>query len=192
MCLRGQKAHLKSHKMLIHNRIFHPTLNIPSGSQVNVGNEKRVDGGRRKRPLENVTWSGLSEGNLGWTLHQNMAPKGKSVQYQEPIEDKKVTGRHHPYASKPRMGHASLSREKIVDDEDENMSLIQSEINDEPRKDNSTAHEQGTQSNSEFTHPQMGLAQGMLKQSEVRQQTNQARKAHNVGNVKARRRNKNG
>ncbi|MBW0549325.1 hypothetical protein O181_089040, partial [Austropuccinia psidii MF-1] len=51
-----------------------PTLNIPSGSQVHVGNEKQVDGGNQKRPLENVTWS-------------DMAPKGKSVQSQEPIED---------------------------------------------------------------------------------------------------------
>ncbi|MBW0575995.1 hypothetical protein O181_115710, partial [Austropuccinia psidii MF-1] len=64
-----------------------PTLNSPSGSQVHVGNGKRVDAGRRKRSLENVTWSGLSEGNPGLMLHQNMAPKGKSVQSQEPIED---------------------------------------------------------------------------------------------------------
>ncbi|MBW0593250.1 hypothetical protein O181_132965 [Austropuccinia psidii MF-1] len=32
-----------------------PTLNIQSGSQVHVGNEKWVDGGQQKRPLENVT-----------------------------------------------------------------------------------------------------------------------------------------
>ncbi|MBW0573683.1 hypothetical protein O181_113398 [Austropuccinia psidii MF-1] len=48
-----------------------PTLTIPSGSPVHVGNEKCVDGGQQKRPLENVTWSGLSEGNLGLTLHQS-------------------------------------------------------------------------------------------------------------------------
>ncbi|MBW0578070.1 hypothetical protein O181_117785 [Austropuccinia psidii MF-1] len=96
------------------------------------------------------------------------------------VHKEKVTGRHHPYASKPRTGHASSSREKIVDDEDENMSPAQSERNDEPRRDNFTAHEQGTQSNSEFTHPQMGLAQSMLEQSEVRQKRNQACKAHNV------------
>ncbi|MBW0569476.1 hypothetical protein O181_109191 [Austropuccinia psidii MF-1] len=42
-----------------------PTLNIPSESQVHAGNEKRVDGGCQKRPLENVTWSGLLEGNPG-------------------------------------------------------------------------------------------------------------------------------
>ncbi|MBW0582227.1 hypothetical protein O181_121942 [Austropuccinia psidii MF-1] len=154
-------------------------LNIPSGSQVNA--------------------------NLGLTLHQNMEPKGKSVQSQEPIEDRdelyessplvhkeKVTGQHHPYASKPRTGHASSSREKMVDDEDENMSLTQSERNDEQRRNNFMAHEQGTQSNSEFSLPQMGLAQSMLDQSEVRQQTNKARKAHNLQNVKARRSNKNG
>ncbi|MBW0555182.1 hypothetical protein O181_094897 [Austropuccinia psidii MF-1] len=69
---------------------------------------------------------------------------------------------------------------KIVDDEDENMSPTQSERNDKPRRDNFMVHEQGTQSNSEFTHPQMGLAQSMLEQSEVRRQRNQACKAHNV------------
>ncbi|MBW0535494.1 hypothetical protein O181_075209 [Austropuccinia psidii MF-1] len=36
-----------------------PTLNIPSGYQVHVGHEKLVDGGRQKRPLKNVSWSGL-------------------------------------------------------------------------------------------------------------------------------------
>ncbi|MBW0501249.1 hypothetical protein O181_040964 [Austropuccinia psidii MF-1] len=125
-----------------------PTLNIPSGSQVHVGYEKWVD---------------------------YMAPKGKSVQSQEPIEDcdelyassplvhkEKFTGHHHPYASKPRTGHASSSRESIVDDEDVNMSPTQSERNDEPRRENFTAHEQGVQSNREFTHPQMALAQSML------------------------------
>ncbi|MBW0510994.1 hypothetical protein O181_050709 [Austropuccinia psidii MF-1] len=170
-----------------------PTINIASGSQVHVGDERQVDGGQRKKPLENVTCSGLSEGNPGLTLHQNLAPKGKSVQSQEPIEDcdepyassplvhkEEVTGRHHPYASKPRTGHPSSSREKIVNDEDENMSLTQSERNYEPRRNDFNAHEQGTQSNSEFTHPQMGLAQSMLEQSEVRQQRNQAHKAHNV------------
>ncbi|MBW0551316.1 hypothetical protein O181_091031 [Austropuccinia psidii MF-1] len=63
-----------------------PTLNIPTGSQVHVGNEKLVDEGQQKRVLENVTGSGLLEGNPGLTLHQNMAPKGKSVQSQEQIE----------------------------------------------------------------------------------------------------------
>ncbi|MBW0542196.1 hypothetical protein O181_081911 [Austropuccinia psidii MF-1] len=171
-----------------------PTLNFSSGSQVHVGDEKRVDGGQQKRPLENVTWSGLSEGKPGLTLHKNMATKGKSVRSKEAIEDSgdeldassplfhkgKITGCHHPYASKPRTGHSSSSREKIVDDEDENMSPSQSEGNDEPRRDNFTVHEQGTQSNSEFTHPQMPLCRSMLKQFEMRQQRNQACKAHNV------------
>ncbi|MBW0514017.1 hypothetical protein O181_053732 [Austropuccinia psidii MF-1] len=168
-----------------------PTLNIPSGSQVHVGNERRVDGGRQKRPLENVTWSGLLEGNLGLTLNQNMEPKRKSVQSQEPIEDReelyaslvhkvKFTGRHHPYASKPRTAHASSSREKMVDDEDKNMSPTQMETNDEPRRDNFIVHENGTQSNSELTHPKMPLVQSMLEQSKVRQERNQARKAQNV------------
>ncbi|MBW0574046.1 hypothetical protein O181_113761 [Austropuccinia psidii MF-1] len=169
------------------------TINIPSGFQVLVGDEKRVHGRRRKRPLKNATQSGLLEGNPGLTLHQNMAPKGKSVQSQEQIEDcdelyassplvhkEEVTGCHHPYASKPRTGHASSSREKIVDDEDENMSLPQIEINDEPRRDNFTVHEQGTQSNSEFTHPQIPLAWSMLDQSKMKKQRNEACKAHNV------------
>ncbi|MBW0485024.1 hypothetical protein O181_024739 [Austropuccinia psidii MF-1] len=67
-----------------------------------------------------------------------MAPKGKTVRSQEPIQDcdelyassplvpeESFTQHHHPYASKPRMGHASSSREKLVDDEDENMSPTQ-------------------------------------------------------------------
>ncbi|MBW0460309.1 hypothetical protein O181_000024 [Austropuccinia psidii MF-1] len=78
------------------------------------------------------------------------------------------------------MGHASSLREKIVDDEDDNMSPTQSETNDEQRRDNFMVHEQGTQSNSEFTHPQMPLAQSMLNQSKMRQQRNQDCKAHNV------------
>ncbi|MBW0556143.1 hypothetical protein O181_095858 [Austropuccinia psidii MF-1] len=48
-----------------------PTLNIPSGFQVHVGNEKRVDEGPHKRPLENVPLSGLFEGNMGLMLHQS-------------------------------------------------------------------------------------------------------------------------
>ncbi|MBW0538888.1 hypothetical protein O181_078603 [Austropuccinia psidii MF-1] len=152
-----------------------PTLNIPSGSQVHVGYEKLVDGGWQKRPLENVSQSGLSEGNPGLTLHQ-----------------KKVTGCHHPYASKPRMGHSSSSREKIVDDEDENMSPTQSETNYGPRRDNFMAHEKGTQSNSELTHPQMPLAQSMLDQSEMRQKRNQAPKAHNVAKRESQKEKKKG
>ncbi|MBW0496168.1 hypothetical protein O181_035883 [Austropuccinia psidii MF-1] len=60
------------------------------------------------------------------------------------------------------------------------MSPTQSETNDEPRRDNFMAHEKGTQSNSEFTHPEMPLAQSMLDQSKMRKQRNQAQKAHNV------------
>ncbi|MBW0498488.1 hypothetical protein O181_038203 [Austropuccinia psidii MF-1] len=60
------------------------------------------------------------------------------------------------------------------------MSLTQSETHYEPRRDNFTAHEQGTQSNSEFPHPQMPLAQIILDQSNMRKQRNQACKAHNV------------
>ncbi|MBW0515810.1 hypothetical protein O181_055525 [Austropuccinia psidii MF-1] len=48
-----------------------PTLKIPTGSQVHVGHEKPFKGGRQKRPLENVSWSVLSEGNAGLALHQS-------------------------------------------------------------------------------------------------------------------------
>ncbi|MBW0581047.1 hypothetical protein O181_120762 [Austropuccinia psidii MF-1] len=110
-----------------------------------------------------------------------MCMAGDEIYASSPLVHKeKVTGHHHPYASKPRTAHASSSRERMVDDEDENMSPTQMETNDEPRRDNFTAHEHGTQSNSEFTHPQMPLSQSMLEQSEVRQQRNQACKAHNV------------
>ncbi|MBW0518218.1 hypothetical protein O181_057933 [Austropuccinia psidii MF-1] len=145
-----------------------PTLNIPSGSQVHMGNEKQVDWRQQKRKLQNFTQSGLLEGNPGFMLHQSDGCYASSPL----VHKEKVTGRQHPYASKPRMGHASSSREKFVDYEDENMSPTQSERNDEPRRDNFTAHEQGTQSNSEFTHPQMPLARSMLDQSEMRQQRN--------------------
>ncbi|MBW0564537.1 hypothetical protein O181_104252 [Austropuccinia psidii MF-1] len=79
--------------------------------------------------------------------------------YSPLVHREKVTGHHHPYASKPRTGHARSSREIIVDDEDENMSPTPSERNDELRGDNFTMNEQGTQLNSEFTHPQMPLSQ---------------------------------
>ncbi|MBW0530043.1 hypothetical protein O181_069758 [Austropuccinia psidii MF-1] len=62
------------------------------------------------------------------------------------------------------------------------MSPTQSERNDETRRDHFTAHEQGTQSNSEFTRPEMGVAQSMLEQYEVRQQRKEACKTHNVVN----------
>ncbi|MBW0582359.1 hypothetical protein O181_122074 [Austropuccinia psidii MF-1] len=61
------------------------------------------------------------------------------------VHEEKVTGCHHPYASKPRKAHASSSRETIVDDEDENMCPTQMETNDEPRRDNFMAHEHGPQ-----------------------------------------------
>ncbi|MBW0477235.1 hypothetical protein O181_016950 [Austropuccinia psidii MF-1] len=93
---------------------------------------------------------------------------------------KKVTVRYHPYFSKPRTAYASSSRETIVDDEDEKMSLNHSEAKDEPRRDDFMAHEEGTQSNSEFTRPQMPLSQSMLEQSEFRHKRNQVCKYHNV------------
>ncbi|MBW0470430.1 hypothetical protein O181_010145 [Austropuccinia psidii MF-1] len=110
-----------------------------------------------------------------------MCMAGDELYASSPLVHKeKVTGRNNPYASKPRTAHASSSREKIVDDEDENMSPNHSETNDEPRRDDFMAHEEGTQSNSELTHPQRPLAQSMLEQSEIRQQRNQAHKAQNV------------
>ncbi|MBW0551570.1 hypothetical protein O181_091285 [Austropuccinia psidii MF-1] len=48
-----------------------PTLKIPTGSQLYVEHEKQVDGGWKKRPSENVTQSGLLEGNLGLKLNQS-------------------------------------------------------------------------------------------------------------------------
>ncbi|MBW0526306.1 hypothetical protein O181_066021 [Austropuccinia psidii MF-1] len=60
------------------------------------------------------------------------------------------------------------------------MSPTQKETNGEPRRDEFMAHEEGTQSNSEFTQPQISLAQSMLNQSRMRQQRNQACKAYNV------------
>ncbi|MBW0582322.1 hypothetical protein O181_122037 [Austropuccinia psidii MF-1] len=54
-----------------------------------------------------------------------------------------------------------------------------SKTNDEPRRDNFMAHEEGTQSNSGSTHPQMP-PQSMLEQSKIQQQRNQVCTAHNV------------
>ncbi|MBW0591385.1 hypothetical protein O181_131100, partial [Austropuccinia psidii MF-1] len=154
----------------------HPTLNIPSGSQVHVGNEKQVDGRQQKRPLKYFTWSGMLEANPGLTLHQS-----DEIYASSPlVHKKKVTGCHHPDASKPRTGHAGSSREKIVDDEDQNMSPTQSERNYEPRRDNFKVHEQATQSNSELTHLQIPLSQSILDPSKMRQQRNKAHQAHNV------------
>ncbi|MBW0483479.1 hypothetical protein O181_023194 [Austropuccinia psidii MF-1] len=65
------------------------------------------------------------------------------------------------------------------------MSLTQRETNDEPRGDSFMVHEQGTQSNSEFTHAQIPLAQSMLDQSEMRQRRNQACKACNVAKIES-------
>ncbi|MBW0580181.1 hypothetical protein O181_119896 [Austropuccinia psidii MF-1] len=104
----------------------------------------------------------------------------------------KVTGRHHPYASKPRTANASSSREKMVDDEDENISPTQMETNDEPRRDNFTVHEHGTHSNSEFTHPQCPFPRVCL--NNLRSDSKGARliKLTMWQNVQARKSNKNG
>ncbi|MBW0582536.1 hypothetical protein O181_122251 [Austropuccinia psidii MF-1] len=120
MCMRGQEAHLKSHQRLIPNQNFHMTSSlilVGIQSHPRIPLDERVDGRQRKRSLKNATQSGLSEGNPGLTLHQHMAPEGKSVQSHETIKDRdelyassplvnkeKFTGLHHPYASKPRTG----------------------------------------------------------------------------------------
>ncbi|MBW0537580.1 hypothetical protein O181_077295 [Austropuccinia psidii MF-1] len=194
MCLRVQEAHLKSHQRLIPNQNFHVTScsilvriqlcpRNPLGkvnSQPSILHQDIrfiwVDGGQQNRPLENLTQSGLLEGNPGSMGHQS-----DELYASLPLVHKeKVTGRHHPYAFKPRAANASSSRERIEDDEDEKMSPNHSETNDEPRKDNLMAHEEGTQSNSELTHPQMPLSQSMLQKSKIRQKRNQAHKSHNV------------
>ncbi|MBW0472664.1 hypothetical protein O181_012379 [Austropuccinia psidii MF-1] len=108
------------------------------------------------------------------------------------VHKEKVTGCHNPYASKPRTAHASSSREKIVDNEDENMFPNSCETNDEPRRDDFMVHEEGTQSNSEFTHPQMPLSQSILEQSRVRKKGTRLEKLTMWQNVQARRRNKDG
>ncbi|MBW0493105.1 hypothetical protein O181_032820 [Austropuccinia psidii MF-1] len=133
--------------------IFHRDLRFMWGMQ------SRLMGGKEKSPLENVTQSGLLEGNPGLTLHQNMAPKGDELYASLPLVHKKrVTGCNHLYASKPRTAHASSSREKMAGYEDEKMSPNQSETYDDPRRENFMVHEEDTQSNSEFTNPQMPIA----------------------------------
>ncbi|MBW0574205.1 hypothetical protein O181_113920 [Austropuccinia psidii MF-1] len=60
------------------------------------------------------------------------------------------------------------------------MSSTQSETNGELRRDNFTMHEEGTLANSEFTHPQMPIAQSILNQPKMKHKRNQACKPHNV------------
>ncbi|MBW0467421.1 hypothetical protein O181_007136 [Austropuccinia psidii MF-1] len=199
MCLRGQEAHQKisskanpqskfpwdlllspGWNLMVSQEPFgqseQPNLNISTGSQAHVGHEKQAYGGKQKRPMEDVTQSGLLERNTGLTLYQSDEHYTSSPL----VHKEKVTGHHHPYASKPRTPQASSLREEIVDDEDENMSPNHSEKNDEPTRENFMVHEEGTQSNSEFTHPQMPISQSMLGKYKIRKQRNQACKAHNV------------
>ncbi|MBW0475481.1 hypothetical protein O181_015196 [Austropuccinia psidii MF-1] len=191
-CLRGQKAHLKSHQRLIPNQNFHLTSSLilvkihscpripldKVNSQPSIfhqdlrfmwGTKSRLKGGNKK-----YHWKML----LGMIWHLKASEELYSA--SPLVHKEKVTGCHHPYASKPRTAHDSSSREKMVDDEFEEMFPNQSETNDDPARDNFMAHEEGTQSNSEFTHPQIPIAQNMLEQSEVRQKRNQAHKAHKV------------
>ncbi|MBW0539489.1 hypothetical protein O181_079204, partial [Austropuccinia psidii MF-1] len=64
------------------------------------------------------------------------------------VHKEKLTGSHHTSAYKPRMGHASSSRETIVYDENDKKSLTQSETNGEPRRENLS----GCDSNPEHKH----------------------------------------
>ncbi|MBW0487155.1 hypothetical protein O181_026870 [Austropuccinia psidii MF-1] len=73
-----------------------------------------------------------------------------------------------------------INREKIGADEDQNMSPTQRKINCEPRRDYFMAHEDGTWSNSEFTHLQMPLSKSLPYQYKMRQKRNQNFKPHNV------------
>ncbi|MBW0528245.1 hypothetical protein O181_067960 [Austropuccinia psidii MF-1] len=140
------------------------------------GQEAHLKSDQRLIPNKNfhVNSSSILVG-IQFRLRNPLGKKSLPLVYKE-----KFTGLHYPYACKPRTAHASSSSKRIVDDEDDNMSPNHSETNDEPRRDNFMAHEEGTQSNSEFTHPQMPLSQSMLEQSKIRQQRNQASKAHKV------------
>ncbi|MBW0465224.1 hypothetical protein O181_004939 [Austropuccinia psidii MF-1] len=100
--------------------------------------------------------------------------------YSTLVHKEKFTGFHQPYASKPRKAHANSLVEKIMDDEDENKSPNHSETNDEPMRDIFMMHEEDSQSNNEFTHPQIPIAQSILEKSEIRNQINHACNAHNV------------
>ncbi|MBW0484623.1 hypothetical protein O181_024338 [Austropuccinia psidii MF-1] len=132
-----------------------PTLKIPTGSQLHMGHEKRVD---------------------IWNL------KARQYNLRSQLKIMSITG-HLTSSSiclQTKNASCQFIKSKIVDDEVEKMSLTQSKTNDEKREDNFMAHEQGTQSNSELTHPQMPLSPSMLNQSKMRQQRNQACKAYNV------------
>ncbi|MBW0483687.1 hypothetical protein O181_023402 [Austropuccinia psidii MF-1] len=156
MCLRGQEAHLKSHQRLIPNQNFHM-----SSSSILVGIQlcpRNPLGKVNSQPsifhwdirflweLKSVSMGGNKKHHckmlLGVIWHLK---EGDEIYTSFPVVNKeKVTGHHHQYASKPSTAHASSSREKIVDYEDENMSRNHSETNDKLRRDNFAGHEEGT------------------------------------------------
>ncbi|MBW0487448.1 hypothetical protein O181_027163 [Austropuccinia psidii MF-1] len=113
-----------------------PTLNIPSGSQVHVGDEKHIDGGNKKDHCKMLLRVVCQREIRDLCFIKIWHLKASDELYASfPLVHKeKVTGHHHPYSSKPRTAHASSSRETIVDDEDEIMSPNYSETNDEPRR----------------------------------------------------------
>ncbi|MBW0471309.1 hypothetical protein O181_011024 [Austropuccinia psidii MF-1] len=204
MCLRGQDTHLKSHQRLSPNQNFHMSSSLilvrmqspPRNPLCKVDSQPSIFhqdlrfmwamksslmGGDKKDHWEMllvVIWNlKASQSDLG--SQANIVSDGLYASLPL-VHKEKFTGCHHPYSSKSRTAYASSSREKIVNDEHENMSPNHSETNDEPRRDNFMVHEEGTQSNIELTHPQMPLSQGILEKSKIRQQRNQAEKAHNV------------
>ncbi|MBW0584755.1 hypothetical protein O181_124470 [Austropuccinia psidii MF-1] len=60
------------------------------------------------------------------------------------------------------------------------MSSTQSATNGEQMRDSLTAHEEGTQPNSDFTNPQKPYGQTILDQYKIRKQRSQVLKAHNM------------
>ncbi|MBW0478737.1 hypothetical protein O181_018452 [Austropuccinia psidii MF-1] len=132
MCLRDHEAHQKFHQRLIRNPNFHVNSSLILWSPRNPLGKVSSRFSILHQDLR-LMWA-MKNGLMIW--HLKARQSGLRSQWKIMT---KVTECHDPYASKPRMGHASSSREKMVGDRDENMSLTQSETNDEPRR-----HEDGT------------------------------------------------
>ncbi|MBW0526613.1 hypothetical protein O181_066328 [Austropuccinia psidii MF-1] len=130
MCLRGQKAHLKSHQTLIPNQNFrassslilvriqsHPTIPLYKvNSQPSIFHHDLMFMWAMKSGLmvgnEKDYWKMLLR--VIWHLKASDELYASSAL----VHKERVTGHHHPNAPKPRTGHASSSRDEIVDDED--------------------------------------------------------------------------
>ncbi|MBW0577634.1 hypothetical protein O181_117349 [Austropuccinia psidii MF-1] len=111
-----------------------PQSKVPSGFLFNPMDSNKPFG-KGKQPFLNIpSGSRPHVGHKkGVDFHELHAPLPL-------VYRKKVTRHHHSYATKPRTSHASSSREKIKDDEDENMSPAQSETKGERRRENFMAH----------------------------------------------------